>query len=47
MSKEDCKETVGIDCLEKIVTGLNQSGEIRQTSDADLAKMLSNALGGK
>jgi hypothetical protein len=47
MSKEDCTKAIGINCLEKIVTGLNTSGEIRQTSDADLAKMLSNALGGK
>lgn len=42
--KEDCKETLGIDCIEKIMTGLNRSGEIRKLTDGDLASVLDKAL---
>lgn len=42
---EDCKQAIGVDCLEKIIAGLNTSGEIKKMSEGDLAAVLAQALG--
>jgi hypothetical protein len=45
--KENCKEMLGVDCIEKVMNGLNISGDIKTMSDGDLAKLLSSELKSK
>lgn len=42
--REDCKQTIGIDCLERIAHGVLNSGENRQLSDPEIKQKLLREL---